>query len=83
MRENMMEGRKIKLKELKTCPFCGQDAATVLSEETDFIGSRIFAVMCENCCCGTGHYRSRNLAVESWNRRPETNKISLGDGDVE
>lgn len=57
--------------ELKKCPFCGQDSATVLSEETDFIGSQVFAVICGNCGCGTGHYRSRNLAVESWNRRAE------------
>lgn len=59
--------------ELKPCPFCGQDSATVLSEETDFIGSQVFAVRCENCCCGTGHYRNRNLAVERWNERAKVN----------
>ena len=64
-----------KLQELEPCPFCDGDAVLVDCDEMENMGKTVypdqFAVLCENCCCSTGTYNKKSLAIEAWNRRPE------------
>lgn len=57
--------------ELKPCPFCGGEASLFTAEEVGYIGDEHFAVKCNGCFCGTGHYADPGRAAEAWNRRPQ------------
>lgn len=47
---------------LKPCPFCGKDEAIV-------VGSGLFCVQCKHCGALTAWSKSREAAIEHWNRR--------------
>ena len=57
--------------ELKPCPFCGGEASLFTAEEVGYIGDEHFAVKCNGCFCGTGHYADPGRATEAWNRRAQ------------
>lgn len=54
------------MKELKPCPFCGGEAGLFAYEI--FVE---YSVYCKSCHNGTDEYRSKEGAIEAWNRRIE------------
>ena len=56
-----------KLKPLKRCPFCGDNA--LIYEKYDY-GSHVwYYVECLNCYCRTDTFSKRIEAIEAWNKR--------------
>lgn len=61
--------------ELKKCPFCGYDTRVEMTGTTIENGEEYddYTVVCTNreCLCflGVGLFRSKEAAIEAWNRR--------------
>ena len=53
---------------LRNCPFCGGEAVFVSTSEVQDETPRGY-FRCENMCCEQCHVRSKDEAVEAWNRR--------------
>ena len=51
------------MEELKKCPFCGGEA--ILE------GTYMFDVICTKCGVRTSWYKTKEEAIEAWNRRVE------------
>lgn len=49
------------MRELKHCPFCG--------EEAELKGKRTFYVECKGCLIKTNKYARPKFAIGAWNRR--------------
>lgn len=62
---------------LEACPFCGGEAALVMSSKKkhEFFP---FRVTCQRCFCTTDRYENPEWAIERWNRR-ECNDSTQGD----
>lgn len=67
------ESEKVETK-LKKCPFCGgqaimHDCAELDNEKVAAIYSGKVGVHCERCGVATLPFESKDLAINSWNRR--------------
>lgn len=51
----------MKKKQIKTCPFCGEDAKLKRG--------RLSFVECQNCFAQTGLYKTDEEAIEAWEER--------------
>lgn len=49
--------------ELRPCPFCGGEAKLVM-----VFPSRYCAVYCKGCLAETTYFKTKELAIEAWNR---------------
>lgn len=56
--------------ELKPCPFCGGKAMLIWLPYS----RKIFVKCAEQCCKQNTIYKSREEAIEAWNRRAEDGK---------
>ena len=54
------------MRELKSCPFCGDDWLTLLPDVADWY------VYCPNCGACGGSREMKQEAIEAWNRRADT-----------
>lgn len=59
--------------ELKPCPFCGSKTAEVVEDGNEYLFLRYF-VACGRCGASTGRNRTKEKAIEAWNRRTEDGK---------
>ena len=56
--------------ELKPCPFCGGKA--FVSAKLPYFGEELtLAVVCEQCNASSKHRRTKEKAIEDWNRRAD------------
>lgn len=79
------------MSKLKPCPFCGYNYPRILEDVPDFAGAtwKIYRGECPECHALGPECRSKELAIETWNRRegPEKPKVktiplsSLKDSD--
>lgn len=60
---------RMKMEQLKPCPFCGEEAQIFTDDEMGYLGNAQYLVRCGNCLCGTGHYNNPEYAIEAWNKR--------------
>lgn len=60
-------------KELKPCPFCGNDAEILELEYKE--QQKVYGIRCKSCFCKTGYYTSKSGVREAWNRRANNGKI--------
>lgn len=64
-------------KELKPCPFCGNEFPTI----TYISIINVYSVNCPQCHavfrldCTVGRYSDRNKVVKAWNRRADNGKL--------
>ncbi len=79
-------------KELKPCPFCGQDTAVVVTHDeirslpnTDDYEDANFAVCCNSleggCGATSGYNLTRKLARKAWNKRSNKNLWNKHTGE--
>ena len=56
---------------LRPCPFCGakEDKVELWDDETDVVWKHAYQVMCIECGVRTYFFRTKDEAVNSWNRR--------------
>ena len=61
----------LRLKLLKSCPYCGTEDSDTLEYDQDDVHR--YARQCANLSCGcrTDSWRTQALADKSWNRRPD------------
>lgn len=52
---------------LKTCPFCGEHAATIV--ESGQFPANPFYVLCDCCLSSIDSFRSPEEAARAWNKR--------------
>jgi len=65
------------MNDLKPCPFCGGASFFLVHEEYELEPksevtankSVTYKVFCLECGCGTPYMRSKDEAIEAWNRR--------------
>ncbi len=58
--------------ELKPCPFCGKDKASLYL--SDDIGNKVY---CQSCGAAHQWCTQPEDAIAAWNRRPQSNPISI------
>lgn len=66
------------MSELKPCPFCGGEGCL---QEHIFVGyTNTYGVVCLDCCAETRQFfRTREEAIEAWNRRTDADMTSIED----
>lgn len=60
---------------LKSCPFCGNNEPRFVSYLQLYASEKVphYQVRCDRCGARTDISRSRELAIEAWNRRDNRN----------
>ncbi|NLU24134.1 MAG: DUF551 domain-containing protein [Clostridiales bacterium] len=70
---------------LKLCPFCGGEATVCCSdwdsENYSPLPNTRYEVECNECLAGSDKYKTRELAIEAWNRRAERTGRWIGVAD--
>lgn len=59
------------MEELKKCPFCGGEAKVEYFKSINNVEIVAAEVMCTKCRASSGTYRTKEEAIEAWNRRVE------------
>ena len=59
------------MNKLKPCPFCGSDNVLVIKSD---ILNPSWYVRCKDCKVMSTFYKTREKAVDHWNRRVEPNR---------
>jgi Lar family restriction alleviation protein len=53
--------------ELKSCPFCGSDAALADKQDGVYV---FYYVVCTKCQGKCGGYPNKQVVIDNWNMRP-------------
>ena len=62
--------------ELKPCPFCGGEARPKLYHNKECTWIRHY-VQCERCDVAIPKYLNREVAIEAWNTRVESEELAF------
>lgn len=62
--------RKMKMRKLEPCPFCGNKNISFLEHEDDD-GEMSYAAMCGSCLNQTAFMSKKAFVISAWNRRYE------------
>jgi len=54
---------------LLRCPFCGSNDAQLWDNTSEIVWKHAYQVMCIECGVRTYFFRTKDEAVNSWNRR--------------
>ncbi len=63
---DFMTNAGIEEKDLKRCPFCGEDTAEIHSSDEEPV---MYNVFCPTCCIRGPEFKALSDAIDHWNRR--------------